>query len=71
MGSGGIICLRVKNEGWGGQGGGGWYHKFVYGCKLIPLVTEGCIQNFITLYNPNFLFLKKKELKKCPEYDTI
>jgi hypothetical protein len=32
----------------GGQGGGGWSHKFVYECNLIPLVTEGCMQNFIT-----------------------
>ena len=36
----------------GGSRGGGWYHKFVYECNLIPLVTEGCMQNSITLVQP-------------------
>ena len=28
------------------------YHKFIEESNLIPLVTEGCIQNFITLVQP-------------------
>ena len=42
--------LRVKSDG--GEGG---YHKFVYECNLIPLVTESCMQNFITLVQPPLL----------------
>ena len=34
------VRLRVKNEEWGVKGGGGVYHKFVYECNHIPLVTE-------------------------------
>ena len=49
------ISLRVKNEGWGVKGGG-WYHKFVYECNLIPLVTEGCMQSFLTLVQPPIQF---------------
>ena len=61
------VRLRVKNEVWGvinlfkseewrvgGQGGGGWYHRFVYECNLIPLVTEGYMQNLITLVIKRF-----------------
>ena len=58
----GGICLRVKNEGWGGQGVGGWYHKFVYECNRIPLVTEGCMKNFITLVQPPLLFFSQKNV---------
>ena len=56
------VGLRVKNEVWGGQGGGGWYHKFVYECNRIPLVTEGCMQNFITLVQPPLLLFSQKNV---------
>jgi hypothetical protein len=46
------IFLSVKNEGGGGQVVEGWYHKFVNECNLIPLVTEGSMQNFINLVQP-------------------
>ena len=66
QGVGGIINL-FNCEEWrvGGQGDRAWYHKFVYECNLIPLVTEGWMKNFITLVQPPLLiFFNKKWANK-------
>ena len=43
------VSLRVKNEGWGVME---VYQKFVEGCNLIILATEGHMKNFRILEQP-------------------